>query len=274
MSLVYLFVPGDSEAKMEKAAASAADVVIIDLEDGVAEGSKAEARKLTYSFLEARLRCGNRSKPIVVRINPASSNHFAEDLRVVRESGADGVMIPKCERAEVVRAVVDAAPQAEPIPLLESAVGVRHVERIAAASERIRKVAFGSVDFALDIGAEWSNDGEERKYAMGQIVLLSRASGLEPPIDAVFPLLHDQEAFIRDAAYGKQIGFYGKMIIHPRHIDWVRNAYKVSEEHLEWCRSAVRLYESSAVAGSVQLDGKLIDLPVYAKAKRVLNAQK
>lgn len=274
MSLVYLFSPGDSRTKLGKAAASDADVIIVDLEDGVAEGGKQSARQCAFAFLDER-RGGAfaRPKPVVVRCNAASSPHFADDLRLVREGGADGVIVPKCESADDIRAAIEAAPDAEPIPLLETARGVRHLESIAACSPRIRKVAFGAVDFALDIGADWTVDGEERKYAMGQIVLLSRALGLESPIDAVFPLLNDKESFLRDAAVGKRMGFYGKMIIHPRHIDWVREAYRVPKEELEWCRKAVRLYESSAAVGSVELDGKLIDRPVYAKAKRLLLAQ-
>lgn len=273
MSLVYLFSPGDSASKLEKAAASEADVIIADLEDGVAAESKEAARRQTFRFLEARRGGSVRSKPVVIRCNAASSPHFDEDMRLVREGGADGVMIPKCEGADEIRAAAEAAPHAGMIPLIESARGVRQVEAIAAASGRIRRVAFGAVDFALDIGADWSAGGEERKYAMGQLVLLSRVADLMPPIDAVFPLLHDMDAFVRDAALGKQMGFYGKMVIHPRHIEWARNVYRVPEEELDWCRRAVQLYEASGEAGSVQLDGKLIDLPVYTKAKRVLQAQ-
>ncbi|MEF3310737.1 CoA ester lyase [Paenibacillus sp. GYB004] len=272
MSLVYLFTPGDSRIKLEKAAGSDTDVVIIDLEDGVSAADKTFARQQTYAFLEEKRREASRNKPFVIRCNPANSPHFAEDMRLVRECGVVGVMIPKCEGAEELRAANEAAPLAELIPLIESARGVQQMEEIGTASDRIGKVAFGAVDFALDIGAGWSESGEERLYAMGRIVLLSRVAGLEPPIDAVFPLLDAKESFIKDAKLGKQVGFYGKMIIHPRHIEWVRDAYQIPKEELEWCRNAVRLYESMPSGGSVKLDGKLIDMPVYVNAKRRLGA--
>jgi citrate lyase subunit beta/citryl-CoA lyase len=270
MSLVYLFTPGDNRSKLEKAAGSDADVVIIDLEDGVASECKAFARRQAYAFLEEKRREAGRNKPFVIRCNPANSPHFAEDMRLVRECGAVGAMIPKCESADELRTANEAAPLAELIPLIESARGVQQVEGIGTASNRIRRVAFGAVDFALDIGADWSESGEERVYAMGRIVLLSRVAELEPPIDAVFPLLDAKESFMRDAELGKRIGFYGKMIIHPRHIDWVRDAYRIPEEEMDWCRNAVRLYESMHSGGSVQLEGRLIDLPVYRRAKRKL----
>jgi citrate lyase subunit beta/citryl-CoA lyase len=273
VKLVYLFSPADQAGKLEKAAASDADVVLIDLEDGVSVDRKEAARHQASAFLQSY--GGRRDYPrFVIRCNPAASPYFADDLQLLRECGVSGVMIPKCEGADEIRAIHDAVPQAELIPLLESAKGVHHVERIAESCAQVRRVAFGAADFALDVGADWSAGGEERKYAMGQIVLLSRVAGLEPPIDAVFPLLNDKEAFVRDAALGRQFGFYGKMIIHPRHIEWTREAYKVPEAELAWCRQAVRLYETGAgAAGAVQLEGKLIDLPVYTKAKRTLLAQ-
>lgn len=273
MNLVYLFTPGDNRARLDKAAASGADAVIADLEDGVAASLKVEARRQTASFLQQRQDGALfRAGKVLVRCNPIGSPHADEDVRMAFACGADAIMLPKCEDADDIRAVSAAAPGLELVPLIESARGVRNLEQIAAASPHIRKVAFGAVDFALDLGADWSAEGTERSYAMGQVVLLSRVAGLEPPIDAVFPVLNDREAFLRDAELGRRTGFYGKMVIHPRHIEWVREAYQVSAEELRWSRQAVELYESTSTTGSVQLEGKLIDWPVYTKAKRVLMA--
>lgn len=276
MSLVYLFTPGDSRSKLEKAASGGADAVIVDLEDGVAADGKAFAREQAFAFLDERRRGGVSApaKPIYIRCNPAGSPHFGDDLRLVRESGAAGAMLAKCESADELRAAHEAAPDAELIPLIETARGVSRVEAIvAAAVGRIRKVAFGAVDFALDIGADWSVGGEERLYAMGRLVLMSRVAGLMPPIDAVFPLLDDERAFAKDAELGKRMGFSGKMVVHPRHIDWVRVVYRISGEELAWCREAVRLYENAQSVGAVRLDGRLIDLPVYLQAKRKLGIE-
>ncbi|MDF2715088.1 MAG: HpcH/HpaI aldolase [Paenibacillus sp.] len=163
MSLVYLFTPGDSRSKLEKTASGGADAVIVDLEDGVAADSKAFAREQAFAFLDERRHgegASTSAKPIYIRCNPADSPHFGDDLRLVRESGAAGAMITKCESADELRAANEAAPEAELIPLIETARGVSQVEAIvAAAVGRIRKVAFGAVDFALDIGADWSVGG-------------------------------------------------------------------------------------------------------------------
>lgn len=280
---VYLFVPGDSLRKLEKAVQSGPDVILVDLEDGVAEEMKAEARHTVHDWLstvdgtDGDSRTRTRTQPkIAVRCNAVSSPHFPEDMRLLRSVQIQGVMLPKCESADHI-AVVDQALDGHPllselgiIPLIESARGVHRFEAIVSDARHVRRGAFGAADFALDLGVDWTADGEERRYAIGQLVLQSRSLGLDPLIDAVFLKLDDRDAFIRDALYGKQIGCYGKMIIHPRHIEWVRDVYKATEAEIAWCREVIRLYEQSGGAGSLRLDGQLIDLPVYRKARLLL----
>ena len=131
-------------------------------------------------------------------------------------------------------------------------------------------MAFGSVDFALDLGVDWSEDGVERSYAMSKLVLASRALGLEPPIDAVFPVIDNKESFISDTKKGKQVGFYGKLVIHPKQIEWVNEVYTPSESQIEWCTKVINVYENLKNEGAIDLDGKLIDRPVYLLAKRLV----
>jgi citrate lyase subunit beta/citryl-CoA lyase len=271
VSLVYLFAPGDSERKLEKALQSAAAVVIIDLEDGVAESAKAAARETVAQTLSSSRTAASPLRPIVLRINSVDSPHFAADLELSAAVGVDGVMLPKCEGTEGIRMVSEAMPGVEILPLLETVAGIHNLPQIIEGSNgTVRRVAFGAVDYALDLGVEWSAEGEERRYAMGHIVFLSRALQLAAPIDAVFPVLNDDAGFLRDAQLGKQMGFGGKMIIHPRHIEAVRQVYRPSQDKLDWCETAVRLYEESNGTGALKLDGQLIDLPVYKEAKRLL----
>ncbi|MDF2668931.1 MAG: citrate lyase subunit beta / citryl-CoA lyase [Paenibacillus sp.] len=272
MEQVYLFSPGDSRKKLDKAIGSGADVVIIDLEDGVAAEDKEQARHVVRTLLdEIRDRSNGRPR-IMLRINPVSSVYFVDDMPLLQDERIEGVMIPKCEGAADIRSVAESNPNIDLIPLIESVAGVRYLEAIASADRRVRRVAFGAVDYALDLGAEWSACGDERKFAMGQLVFMSRALGMDPPIDAVFPVTKDKAALQVDTEYGRKVGFYGKMIIHPGQIEWVREVYRVTAEQLEWSTKVVHAYEQRSGVGSMELEGKLIDLPIYKKAKRIVES--
>ncbi len=261
-----LFAPGDSARKVEKALQSEAGTVILDLEDGVAAANKALARET----VAAALRQSATEKRILLRLNAPETPFFADDLEWARGVPADGIVLPKCERPDDVEAVARAVPEREIVPLIETALGVLNFEAIAGCNSRVRQAAFGSVDFALDLGVEWTAEGLERQYAMGVLALVSRALRLEPPIDAVFPLLDDSAAFERDARVGRSLGFGSKMVIHPRQVEWLRGVHTPSPAHVAWCRRAVAAYESAGCRGSLQVEGRLVDLPVYKQARQIL----
>lgn len=272
MPLTYLFVPADSPRKIDKALSSAADAITFDLEDGVAAADKQQARQnLLDCFQRPDLRASG--KKLLVRCNPTDSAEFSKDIEVIAQCAIDAVMLPKSESAEDILKVNQLLPDVEILPLLETAKGIHHLPAIAQASSRVRKVAFGSVDFALDLGVDWSAEGEERLFAMGQIVLLSRAYRLAPPLDAVFPSITQTDAFLKDTQRGKQMGFHGRMIIHPQQIETVVKVYQPAPEQREWYQRVVTAYEAEGGLGSIQLDGQLIDLPVYKRAKRALSGK-
>jgi citrate lyase subunit beta/citryl-CoA lyase len=268
LNTVYLFAPGNSRKKIEKALNSDADAIIIDLEDAVVSGEKDRARNLVYSILQENL---PMNRKVYVRINSINTAWFFYDIKMVKMlEGLTGIMIPKCnDKTPITVAGELLGNELEIIPLIESAEGVMNVERILASDKRVKKVAFGSVDFALDIGVDWSEEGLERMYAMSKIVLTSRAQGAEPPIDAVFPIIDNEQSFRSDALKGRQIGFFGKMVIHPRHIEWVKEVYTPSPKQMEWSLKVIRTYENGDHSGAIDLDGKLIDRPVYLLAKRL-----
>lgn len=264
--LVYLFAPGIDADKIRKALQSSADAIIVDLEDAVRVNEKEQARAAVRQALgEAR----PDDKKVYVRINALSTPWFADDVALVNALSVDGVMLPKCDEPSAVEMLASMV-TVEILPLIESAKGVLNAVDILCASPQVRRVAFGSVDFALDIGAEWTPEGVERQAAMGHLVLASRYAGKQPPIDAVFPVIRDEEAFKNDTRRGKKIGFYGKMIIHPMHIEWVRDVYRPSEEELARSKMIVEAYEKNGGKGVFTLDGKLVDLPVYEQAKRIV----
>lgn len=269
-ALAWLFVPGDQEKRVGKALASDADAVIFDLEDGVAPDAKETARETLREV--AGTPDALRSKLRLLRVNGGDSPFFAGDLALAAELGCDGVMLPKCEgRADLERARAHLPETVALVPLIESAAGVVRLAEIAKGDGYLPRVAFGSVDFALDLGVEWTPEGAERRLALERLALESRALGWLPPLGAVYPDVRDEAAFKREAEAEKRLGFFGKMVIHPAQIGWLREVYRVSPEQLAWSRKVVEAYEA-AESGAVLLEGKLIDRPVYLRARRVLAA--
>lgn len=268
MSKTYLFVPGNSEKKILRAISSTADAVIIDLEDAVIPEEKEKARTIVYDMLKDKV----VKKQIYIRVNSCQTTWWKNDLALTKKlPQLQGIMLPKSESAQDIdKITTEIFENHEIIPLIESAKGVHNFDQIVMASRQIKRVAFGSVDFALDLNVEWTEEGTERLYAMGKICLQSRALGLEPPIDAVFPILDQQQAFEKDILLGKKIGFFGKLIIHPKQIESVHTLYAPSKEKILWSEQIIQLFENKEHGGAVTLDGKLIDLPIYLLAKRLL----
>jgi citrate lyase subunit beta/citryl-CoA lyase len=271
---VYLFAPGNSGRKMEKALHINADAVIIDLEDAVVASEKEKARQLVSSVINGEEIKNSKSK-IYVRINSIKTPWFFDDINMIKDlKRIDGIMIPKSEdKTSIILAAELLNRDLEIIPLIESATGVMNVEDVLNSHKSVRKVAFGSVDFALDLGVDWTEEGIERTYAMSKIVLASRALGVDSPIDAVFPVIDSRESFILDTKKGKQTGFYGKMVIHPKQIEWVKEVYTPNVKQIEWSTKVINVYETAENTGAIDLDGKLIDRPVYLLAKRLLTSK-
>ena len=270
MFLTYLFTPADNARKIEKAFASEADAVILDLEDGVALSQKEAARRVLRETVRSLRKDELLRKPFYIRCNQAGSTYFADDLSLAKDVLPFGVMLPKFESSKEVEAVAQVLGEVEILPLIESVAGIRHLQQSTSLPPQVKRFAFGAVDYALDLGADWSTSGEERRFAMGQLVFLSRALQLESPIDAVFPVLDNPVAFDADVKLGKQMGFYGKMIIHPAQIAGVCRAYQVTDAEYSWAQRVVEKYESTTEIGAFELEGKMVDLPVYLKAKKVL----
>lgn len=269
MFLTYLFVPGDSARKITKALGSEADAVIIDLEDAVARDQKVAARATVRETIDELRRAGTLQKPFYLRCNSVATPFFAEDMALAKELAPNGIVLAKCESSADVQAVTEALGEIEVLPLIESVAGVHWLMRSDALPPQVKRVSFGAVDYALDLGAQWSVTGEERRFAMGQLVFFSRVLQLEPPADAVFPLLSDAGAYEADTKLGKQIGFYGKMVIHPAQLETVRTTYSFTDEERQWAERVVEQYEARNT-GAFELDGELIDLPVYLKARKIV----
>jgi citrate lyase subunit beta / citryl-CoA lyase len=258
----FLFVPGIRPERFNKALASGADAVILDLEDAVGEPDKAQARQhvadAVAGFVASTVR-------VLLRVNGFGTPWFDDDLSLLALDGIDGVVLPKAESAAALEAV--ARVTAKPIfPLIESALGVWQVLEVAQAPG-VERLVFGSVDFELDL--DCAGSWEALLYARSRIVLASRVAGLSPPVDGVTVTLDDAGQLAADAAKARDLGFGGKLCIHPKQIVQINAAFSPSEEELAKARVVVEAFERSG-GGAVSVDGRMVDLPVLLKAKRLL----
>jgi citrate lyase subunit beta/citryl-CoA lyase len=254
--VTWLFVPGDRQERFSKAVESGADQVIIDLEDAVASDAKDEARAAVVAYLS-----GGGSA--WVRINAAGAPGRPSDVEGLRGvPGLRGVMVPKAEDPADLQAV--ASRLAVPvIALVETARGLHDASSVASAPG-VARLAFGSVDFALDVAA--LEAPESLLYARSQLVIVSRIHGLPAPIDGVTRDVADLSAVSADAQHGKNLGFGAKLCIHPAQLRVVRDAYCPSAAELAWAR---RVLEAGA-GGAEGLDGQMLDEPVRERARRLL----
>jgi citrate lyase subunit beta/citryl-CoA lyase len=260
--VTYLFVPGNRPERFEKALASGADAIVLDLEDAVEPALKDEARAAVRRWLGTR----PVGVPKLVRINDASTSWFAGDLAVLSDPAIDGVVLPKTEDSAQVATVADAiGPEAVVIPLIESARGLQAVNAIAS-SPRVQRLAFGSLDF----GADLNLSGDERGLTAPALTLsiASRCAGIAAPIAGVTARIDDDEALALDTAWARAIGFTAKLCIHPRQIAPVRRGMGPTDAEREWARRVIKATERSS--GAVKVDGQMVDRPVILKAQSIL----
>jgi citrate lyase subunit beta/citryl-CoA lyase len=259
----YLFVPGDRPDRFDKALASDADCVVLDLEDAVAPAAKEQARDLVASGL--RTRSTDERQRFVVRINDESTTWFGADVAMLASVGAPIVMLPKAERAETILRVRAACPGIAVLPLLESARGVLNAEALAAAPGVLRLV-FGTIDFALDL--DLSGDPAGLDYAASRLALASRAAGIASPIAGVTAEITDDARLLADLARARAHGFGAKLCIHPRQIAVLHAALLPTAVELDWARRVVAATEGNPAA--VQVDGRMVDRPVLQRARALL----
>jgi citrate lyase subunit beta/citryl-CoA lyase len=260
----YLFVPGNRPERFSKAFESGADAVIVDLEDAVAAEQKDAARAALAAW-----HAGQPTYPsqLVVRINDDASPWFADDLALLRGLGPCTVMLPKTESAQqLARLAAALAPGAQVIALIESARGLLAVDGIAAAAQ-VQRLAFGTLDYALDLGL--TDDPRGLLYPASRIALASRAAGLPAPIAGITAAFNDDNALRDDVEMARACGFGAKLCIHPRQVKPVHAMLAPSPEQRDWAARVLAAAQSGA--GAVQVDGKMVDRPVLLRAHAILN---
>ncbi|MCK6578861.1 MAG: CoA ester lyase [Anaerolineae bacterium] len=277
-----LFMPGDSRRKIEKGAAGGVDSVIMDLEDGVAISQKDAARR---EIAQALGEVDFRRSEKLVRVNPAGSPLFADDLDAVLPARPEGIVLPKVESAEDV-AVVDSRIRAEEtahgwtpdgialIAIVETAMGVVNLREIAASvrdTPRLQALVFGAEDLAGDMGAVRTAEGWEGLYARGAVVLHAKAFGLDA-IDTVHIDFNDEAGLTAQARRALEMGYTGKLAIHPRQVEPIQRAFTPSANEVAAARRLVEAHAAAQAAGigAIQIDGRMIDMPLIRAAERVL----
>lgn len=251
---VPLFVPADRPDRFVKAAASGADAIILDLEDAVAPGDKAAAR--------ANLTGVDRSIPVIVRINGVDTEWHKADLAAIRILIPSAVMLPKAEPGPDLAAAARALSPIPVIALVETARGLAGARAIAAAPGMAR-LAFGSIDYCANL--DCAHDPEILLPARSELVLASRLAGLPAPLDGVTADTRDLSVTAADAARARALGMGGKLVIHPRQVAPVKNAFFPAAEQIDWAR---RVQE--APQGVSTIDGVMVDAPVRARARQIL----
>ena len=255
-----LFVPGSRPERFPKAAASGADAVILDLEDAVAPASKDGARKAVAE------RAGSLDCPVIVRINAVGTPWFEADVEAVRALPIAAVMLPKAEgAADLADLGRKLQRQLAVIALIETAAGLERLSETLGAPN-ILCAAFGSIDFALDIGC--AHGRIALLGARSEIVWRSRAARKPAPLDGVTSRVDVPLAAHRDARHAAALGFGGKLAIHPAQVEPIRKAFQPLPSTVDWAESVLA---ASTSGEATRVDGEMIDGPVVERARRILS---
>ena len=264
----WLYVPATRPDRVEKALASRAEAIIVDLEDSVPAGAKVEARKAVLD-LAARV-----TRPFHVRVNDLTGPWGLDDLRALARVPVAGVRLPKTESADQVGQAVDALQRTEePVPihvLLESALGVENAFAIAMAHPTVAGISLGEADLRASLRI--SDDGA-LDWARSRVVNASRAAGLPSPAQSVYTDVADEEGLRASSERGRAMGFFGRALIHPRQIPAVHAAYTPSARERREAADLLAGLEAAHTHGSsafLTTDGRFVDPAVVQAARAVL----
>jgi len=274
------YVPGNNEKMVSKAPSIPADIITLDLEDSVPPAEKPKARDVTRENLKY---AGTGGAPVFVRINNWETEMTNDDCEAIVHEGLSGVCLAKCGGPEHVirldwkleelerRRGLEIGSVAIQL-LIETAKGVMNAYPAAIASKRVNSLIFGAVDYTKDMRVKLTIEGEEQYYARAHTAVAARAAGCIA-IDCPFVAYKDTEAFEKSTSFGRQLGYEGRMLIHPSQIEPSHRIYTPSPEDLEWAQGVVKVFEEEGIAkgaAAVSYQGKMVDTPVYENAKTVL----
>ncbi len=279
MTRSFLFVPGDSERKLEKAAGVGADAIIVDLEDSVTAENRPRARELAREYIDGR-------DDVWLRINPVDSGEALADLQAVMPAAPSGIVLPKARSAD------DAARLATKLDELEGrydvAAGTTRIlpicterpralfslDSYVGATPRLAGLTWGAEDLSAALGARASRDEEGNwlpPYELARSLCLFAAAAAEvPAIDTVYTDFRDLEGLASFARRAARDGFTGMLAIHPAQVATINEAFSPGEEDIRRAERIVALFRENPGAGALALDGEMIDKPHLALARRII----
>lgn len=264
-----LFVPGSSPRMMEKSRGAGADVVVFDLEDAVSPAQKPEARERVVAELRSESGHGRW-----VRVNPVDSDEHRRDIRAVAEAAPDAILLPKADPASlsVLDAHLNALGSDVPVvALVETCRGLLEIADLCRVSARLVGLQLGAEDLTAELAVARTTGGEEIRFARQQVAVAARANGLFA-LDTPNLGLGDPDALRLDTIAARACGMTGKTCIHPSQLAVVAEAFRSDAADLEWADAVVAAAAGGAARGegAVALDGRMIDAPVLARARRII----
>lgn len=258
----WLYVPGDRPDRVGKALASAADAVVVDLEDAVSPGRKDLARQTVRDLVANSAHALER---VWVRINPPTSPWGAADLEAVTSLPLAGLRVPRADDPRQVREIADRT--GLPLQLIvETAAGLARSVELATAHDHVVGVGLGESDLAADLRV---TDDAGLDWARGQIVVAARAAGLPSPVQSVWTDVRDLEGLRRSSRHGRALGFLGRSVVHPHQIEPVHEVYTPTHEEVAAARRVIAAADAARGRGEVALldeEGRFIDPAVVDRA--------
>jgi citrate lyase subunit beta/citryl-CoA lyase len=278
-----LFVPGDSEKKFAKAKDVGADVLILDLEDSVAPSMKDDARAQVAAFLDDRAPHG---WSFFVRVNPFDTGLTFTDLAAVVKPGLDGLLIPKANGAEDIRRIADELDRLEDeagmapgtvritVVATETPLAMFNLSSYTPPHSRLAALTWGAEDLAAAIGATGNKEADGRwtdpyRFARS-LCLYAAASAGVAPIDTLYADFRDMDGLEADCRRARRDGFTGRIAIHPAQVETINRCFSPSEAEIEEARRIVAAFEANPDAGTLGIDGKMVDIPHLKAARRTL----
>lgn len=281
MSRSFLFVPADSEKKLAKAAQSGADAVIVDLEDSVAADARPKARELAAEFIGQ-----GHDTEIWVRINSLDGEDSLEDLNAVMPAAPFGIVLPKtasANDAKLLSKILHVHEEKNDLKAGTTVILPIATERPAAlfsmgsyldTTKRLGGLTWGAEDLSAALGAAASRDHDGNwlpPYELARsLCLIAAAAAGVPAIDTVYTDYTDSEGLLKYAAAARRDGFEGMLAIHPGQVEIINDAFVPTKEETTRAQRIVDLFAANPDAGTLGLDGEMIDRPHWLQAKRIL----
>jgi len=277
-----MFIPGNTPKMLNNADIYGADSLIFDLEDTIPISQKEPARIMVAQAL----RCLDFNCEKMVRINGLDTPYGWDDLRMIAPAHPDCIRLPKAEQPKDIQDISEFLDQVEKehgfehksikiMVAIESVKGLYNAVDIATASPRVVALGLGGEDFRAELGVHKTTHSMELFAERSQIILAARMAGVQV-IDMVYPAIYDEEGFRQEVQMAKDMGFNGKSIVHPSQIPIVHKVFTPTDKQIEQSRKILDAYKYSVEhnLGVIAVDGKMVDLPVVARAERVLEEAK